>query len=77
MFEIKYYTFKDEEGNSWNEYKNEDQMLEPLPSYPKKDGSGRIRMLKKSLPGRIRLLKRTEGKIRMLKKSGGNIRILG
>ena len=69
--------FKDEGGNSWNEYKNEDQIFEPLLSYPKKDGSGKIRMLKKSVQGRVRILKRSEGKIRLLKKSGGNIRILG
>ena len=52
-------------------------MLEPLLSYSKRDGGGRIRMLKKSLPGRVRLLKRSEEKVRMLKRSGGNIRILG
>ena len=63
--------------NYWNEYRNEDQTLEPHPSYLKKDASGRIRMLKKSVQGRVRILKRSEGKIRMLKKSVGNIRLLG
>ena len=62
---------------SWNEYRNEDQLLEPLPSYQKKDVSGKIRLLKKSVEGRLRILKRSEGKNRLLKKSRGNIRILG
>ena len=52
---------------------NQDQLLELM---NKKDVDGRIRMLKKSARGKIRILKRMDGRIRLLKKNRGMIRIL-
>ena len=52
---------------------NQDQLLKLM---NKKDVDGRIRMLKKSARGKIRILKRMDGRIRLLKKNRGMIRIL-